>query len=92
MSSLVNYEQFVDNCADIFAMRLTEFAAKDEVLDLRHWLQCYAFDVIGEITYGERFGESRLDLFIICISKAIISCSDGMAQGFSMEAEILPAS
>lgn len=56
MSSLVNYEQFVDNCADIFAMRLTEFAAKDEVLDLRHWLQCYAFDVIGEITYGERFG------------------------------------
>lgn len=73
MSSLVNYEQFVDNCADIFATRLTEFAVKDEVLDLRHWLQCYAFDVIGEITYGERFGEFGLDLFIISIYKAIMA-------------------
>jgi hypothetical protein len=25
-------------------------------LDMAHWFQCYAFDVIGEITLSERFG------------------------------------
>lgn len=57
MSSLVNYEEFVDHCADLFAARLTGFSETRETFDLHHWFQCYAFDVIGEMTFGERFGE-----------------------------------
>ncbi|PKY06181.1 cytochrome protein [Aspergillus campestris IBT 28561] len=56
MSSLVHYEAFVDNCADIFAQRLQTHAQSGDPLNLGHWFQCYAFDVIGEITFGERFG------------------------------------
>ncbi|KAJ5134729.1 hypothetical protein N7448_000252 [Penicillium atrosanguineum] len=56
MSSLVHYEGFVDHCADIFIERLNEFADKEQSLNLGHWFQCYAFDVIGNITFGERFG------------------------------------
>lgn len=56
MSSLVNYEEYVDNCAEIFSRRLTEFVQRDETIDMARWFQHYAFDVIGEITYSQRFG------------------------------------
>ncbi|RLL95435.1 hypothetical protein CFD26_100536 [Aspergillus turcosus] len=56
MTSLVHYEAFVDRCADVFCARLMEFAARGEGFNLGYWFQCYAFDVIGDITFGERFG------------------------------------
>jgi hypothetical protein len=56
MSSLKTYEPYVDSCAAIFQQRLSEFAMKGAMIDMAHWLQCYAFDVIGDITYSKRFG------------------------------------
>lgn len=56
MTSLVSYETFVDECADVFAQRLQEMADTGKVVNMSHWLQCYAFDVIACITYGSRFG------------------------------------
>lgn len=50
MSSLVSYEQFIEDCVSIFHQRLEEFSAKDTAIDLGHWLQCFSFDVIGEVT------------------------------------------
>lgn len=54
MSSLVTYESYADDCADILYERLAE--RDGQVVDLANWLQCYAFDVIGSITYSQRFG------------------------------------
>jgi len=56
MSSLLSYEPYVDECIDIFLSKLGHFARSGTSIDLVHWFQCYAFDVIGEITYSERFG------------------------------------
>jgi cytochrome P450 len=56
MSSLVTYESYVDECADLFSQRLHEIAAAGISTDMGHWLQCYAFDVIGLITYSKRLG------------------------------------
>ena len=56
MSSLVTYEPYVDDCARIFCQRLDEMSKAGVALDMAHWFQCYAFDVIGEITLSERFG------------------------------------
>ena len=56
MSSLVTYEPYVDDCARIFCQRLDEMARAVVSLDLGHWFQCYAFDVIGEITFSRRMG------------------------------------
>lgn len=56
MTSLVSYEPFVDECADIFSQRLTEIAQSGKSIDMGHWFQCYAFDVIACITYSRRFG------------------------------------
>ena len=56
MSSLVNYESYVDECADLFSQRLQEVASAGAYADMGHWLQCYAFDVIGMITFSKRLG------------------------------------
>ncbi|KAF4625909.1 hypothetical protein G7Y89_g12255 [Cudoniella acicularis] len=56
MSSLVGYEPFVNNCTSMLSQRFAEVAQAGRTIDLQHYLQCYAFDVIGEITFGSRFG------------------------------------
>ncbi|KAF5004052.1 hypothetical protein FDECE_9427 [Fusarium decemcellulare] len=56
MSTLVHYEPFVDECADLFTQRLSEMSTSNLPVDMRHWFQCYAFDVIGLITYAKRLG------------------------------------
>ena len=36
---------------------MDEFVDTKESIDFHYWLQCYAFDVIGQITFGKRFGK-----------------------------------
>ncbi|KAF4458285.1 Cytochrome P450, partial [Fusarium albosuccineum] len=56
MSTLVSYEAPVNDCNALLHDKLQDFAATGETIDLGHWLQCYAFDVIGCITFSKRFG------------------------------------
>jgi cytochrome P450 len=56
MSSMKSYEGYVDDCTEIFSTRLGEFAQNGQSFNMGHWFQCYAFDVIGAITYSQRFG------------------------------------
>ncbi|GAB1315668.1 Cytochrome P450 monooxygenase andK [Madurella fahalii] len=57
MSALVQYEPFVDNTTKLF-LKQTErlYIDKPRACDFTRWLQFYAFDVIGEITYSKRHG------------------------------------
>ncbi|KAH7134870.1 putative P450 monooxygenase [Dendryphion nanum] len=56
MSALVSYEKYVDECTGIFQARLDEIASLGQYVDMAHWFQCYAFDMIGNVTYGKRYG------------------------------------
>ncbi|KZL83624.1 cytochrome p450 [Colletotrichum incanum] len=56
LTALISYEPYVDECARILKQRLEEVSVAGLPIDFGHWLQCYAFDVIGLITYGSRFG------------------------------------
>ncbi|KAL9567270.1 hypothetical protein ACKAV7_008512 [Fusarium commune] len=62
MTNMRNFEVYADECSAIFldAMRDLE----GQRLDLADWLQWYAFDVIGSITFQRRFGflERRHDV------------------------------
>lgn len=55
-TALLSYEPFVDTCNSILLKRFNEHAENGKVADLREMMQFYAFDVIGEITVGSRFG------------------------------------
>lgn len=57
MSNLVSFEPYVDSTMSVFFKELdTRFAGTGEVCDLGVWLQRFAFDVIGEITFSRRLG------------------------------------
>ncbi|KFY28483.1 hypothetical protein V491_00439 [Pseudogymnoascus sp. VKM F-3775] len=57
MSTLVQYEPLVDSTTAIFLSQTDKlYAAPGAVCDFARWLQFYAFDVIGNMTYSERHG------------------------------------
>lgn len=56
MSSLVGYEPYVEGCTSLLVQRFQELSSTSQAFNLAHWLQCYAFDIIGEISFGSRFG------------------------------------
>ncbi|KAJ0113819.1 hypothetical protein J7T55_010063 [Diaporthe amygdali] len=56
MSSLLKMEVQVDECIALIETRFRELARASAALDLQQWMQCYAFDVIGNITVAKRFG------------------------------------
>ncbi|KAH8758356.1 cytochrome P450 family protein [Diaporthe sp. PMI_573] len=56
MSSLVKMEAQVDECIALVETRFREIARAGTAVDLQQWMQCYAFDVIGNITVAKRFG------------------------------------
>lgn len=57
MTALVQYEPLVDETTEKF-LDQTEalFSSRNAVCNFSQWLQYYAFDVIGQITYGKRHG------------------------------------
>ncbi|KAH0839186.1 Pisatin demethylase [Fonsecaea pedrosoi] len=69
MSTLVSYEPLVDSTTGILMDVVGKrFAATGQTCNLAQWLQWYAFDVMGEITFSERFGflEQGRDIGDIC--------------------------
>lgn len=62
MTSIRSLEHLVDPCSEIFTEAMEDL--QGEVVDLGVWLQWYAFDVIGSITFAKRFGfmEKREDV------------------------------
>ncbi|ESZ90950.1 cytochrome P450-like protein [Sclerotinia borealis F-4128] len=59
MSTLVQYEPLVTRTTEIFLSRTAELftsPSDHSSCDFAKWLQFYAFDVIGEMTYSKRHG------------------------------------
>ncbi|KAI0450949.1 cytochrome P450 [Xylaria acuta] len=57
MSALVQYEPFVNNTLKLFFEQTERlYVNNPEGCDFVRWLQFYAFDVIGEVTYSKRHG------------------------------------
>jgi Cytochrome P450 len=60
MSTLVQFEPFVDSTTTEFLYQLEQrFANRADdtgICDFGKWLQYYAFDVIGELTFSKRLG------------------------------------
>lgn len=57
MSALVQYEPLVDETTELFLDQTQAlFVSRSAVCDFAQWLQFYAFDVIGNITYSKRHG------------------------------------
>jgi len=57
MSSLVSYEPLVDSTTALFLSQTEKLYASQNVpCNFSKWLQFYAFDVIGELTWSKPLG------------------------------------
>lgn len=53
---LLESEEAVDSCTQLFVTRLRELTKNDRPIDLGVWLQYYAFDVVGDsITHVAKY-------------------------------------
>lgn len=57
MSNLVTFEPYADSTLNVFFEQLDRrYAQTDRECDLGMWLQWFAFDFMGEITFSHRLG------------------------------------
>lgn len=57
MSALVQYEPLVNEVIELFLERTKQiYSTPSKVCDFALWLQYFAFDVIGQITYSKQHG------------------------------------
>lgn len=57
MTTIVQYEPLVDSTTALFLAQTERlYAQTNQSCDFAQWLQFYAFDVIGNITYSKRHG------------------------------------
>ncbi|RMY78001.1 hypothetical protein D0863_00956 [Hortaea werneckii] len=80
LSTLVEFEPLIDSTTAVFLSRLDElFAHTGKACDLGQWLQWYAFDVIGEMTFSKRLGflekATDVDGMIASVSANFERCS-----------------
>jgi hypothetical protein len=57
LSNVVPLEIFVDRVLEVLFKQLdTRFAGSQKTFDLADWLQYFAFDVMGTLTFSKRYG------------------------------------
>jgi hypothetical protein len=57
MSSLLDYEPLVDETIDTFIAQIGKrFTQPNSICNFAKWLQFFAFDVVGELTWSKRLG------------------------------------
>ncbi|KAK1703418.1 cytochrome P450 [Colletotrichum acutatum] len=79
MGNVVALEKGVDELIKALLGRLDKFAAGQEVCDIGMWLQFYAFDVIGKITFGRPLGFLSEEKDVDGIIKSLIRAQDYVA-------------
>ena len=57
MSNLISFEPYVDTTIFYFFNQIYKlFVQTGDICDLGTWLQMFAFDVMGELTFSKRLG------------------------------------
>ena len=57
LSSAITYEVFVNQVLEILCHQLDQrYVKTDKTADLDNWLQYFAFDVMGTLTFSKRYG------------------------------------
>ena len=57
MTSLVQYEPFVNVATEKFLSQTEAlYSSKNAICNFSEWLQFFAFDVVGEMTYSKQHG------------------------------------
>ncbi|USP76766.1 uncharacterized protein yc1106_04040 [Curvularia clavata] len=74
MARVLKNEKAYDRCTMLLMKKLGELAAKEEDVDLGHWIELYAHDILGSVFFGRAFGYLEkggdIDAFIESVATA----------------------
>ncbi|KAH6708915.1 cytochrome P450 [Leptodontidium sp. MPI-SDFR-AT-0119] len=79
MSTMVSYEDAVNRMNVICMRKLKQFASENRRISLPDFMQFYAFDVIGEITFSKSFNMMENDCDNTGMIKGIRKANDYLA-------------
>lgn len=77
--ALVQQEEIVQRCVDAFVCRIGNDGTSAKGLDMTKWYEIVAFDILGEMAFGESFhcietGVFLMDKFAAGKMRLIYSC------------------
>lgn len=56
MNSIVELDAYVQRPVDLLLARMDKFAESGKSMNFSDWMQWFAFDVMGEISFSKQFG------------------------------------
>jgi cytochrome P450 len=71
MTGVLKYEPYMQACLDLLWERLRKHTDAGEVVNMSDWTNALAFDVIGELGYGEQLGHLRTETDYMDLRKTI---------------------
>jgi cytochrome P450 len=71
MTGVLKYEPYIQACLDLLWERLGKHVDAGEIVDMSDWTNALAFDVIGELGYGEQLGQLRTETDYMDLRKTI---------------------
>jgi len=71
MTSIVAMEPYIQGCLDLMIQLLHKYADSGETIDMSEWTNAFAYDVVGEIAFGERFGHLETEEDVMGLRQAI---------------------
>jgi cytochrome P450 len=71
MTGVLKYEPYIQACLDLLWARLGKHVDAGEIVDMSNWTNALAFDVIGELGYGEQLGQLRTETDYMDLRKTI---------------------
>ncbi|KAH8742276.1 cytochrome P450 [Diaporthe sp. PMI_573] len=78
MSSMVSYEKAVDEMTRLCIRKMHQYAEQGRLINIPQWMQYYAFDVIGEITFNKSFGMMENERDVPGMIPGIHSANDSL--------------
>jgi cytochrome P450 len=70
MTSLLKFEGYVQSCFDLLFEKLKKHAG--EIVDMAEWTNAVAYDIVGELAYGEKLGHLQTETDVMGIRQAIL--------------------
>ncbi|KAE8381687.1 cytochrome P450 [Aspergillus bertholletiae] len=56
LSSILEMESAIDSCTELFLSQIRKMVDEKVPIDIGMWLQYYAFDVVGELSFAQKLG------------------------------------
>ncbi|KAM0812517.1 putative Cytochrome P450 [Seiridium cardinale] len=71
MTSIMQYEKFIQDCLSLLLEKLEKYADAGETVNMSNWTNAFAFDVVGELGFGEQMGHLRTETDVDGLRKNI---------------------